>query len=101
MKKVIIDSLKNYKFSFIVHFVFIGLNIYLLTIPAKIIGDIVDMLYDIEANKQNIINNIYYLLGICVVLLTVRMIWKYTETVISRGFERDIKDKLFERFLKL
>lgn len=101
MKKVIIDSLKNYKFSSIIHFVFIGLNIYLLTIPAKIIGNIVDMLYDIEANKQNIINNIYYLLGICVVLLTVRMIWKYTETVISRGFERDIKDKLFERFLKL
>ncbi len=101
MKKVIIDSLKNYKWSSLIHFIFIGLNIYLLTIPAKIIGDIVDMLYDIEANKQNIINNIYYLLGICVVLLTVRVVWKYTETVISRGFERDIKVKLFERFLKL
>ncbi len=101
MKKVIIDSLKKYKFSSLIHFIFIGLNIYLLTIPAKIIGDIVDMLYDIEANEQNIINNIYYLLGMCVVLLTVRIIWKYTETVISRGFERDIKDKLFERFLKL
>ena len=101
MKKVIIDSLKNYKWSSLIHFIFIGLNIYLLTIPAKIIGDIVDMLYDIEANKQNIINNIYYLLGICVILLTVRVVWKYTETVISRGFERDIKVKLFERFLKL
>ncbi len=101
MKKVIIDSLKKYKFSSLIHFIFIGLNIYLLTIPAKIIGDIVDMLYDIEANKQNIINNIYFLLGICVVLLSVRIVWKYTETVISRGFERDIKEKLFERFLKL
>lgn len=101
MKKVIIDSLKNYKISSFIHFIFIGLNIYLLTIPAKIIGDIVDMLYDIEANKQSIINNIYFLLGICVVLLSVRIVWKYTETVISRGFERDIKVKLFERFLKL
>ncbi len=101
MKKVIIDSLKKYKLSSLIHFIFIGLNIYLLTIPAKIIGDIVDMLYDIETNKQNIINNIYFLLGICVVLLSVRMVWKYTETVISRGFERDIKEKLFERFLKL
>ncbi len=101
MKKVIIDSLKKYKFSSLIHFVFIGLNIYLLTIPAKIIGDIVDMLYDIEANRQNIMNNIYFLLGICVVLLSVRIVWKYTETVISRGFERDIKVKLFERFLKL
>ena len=101
MKKVIIDSLKKYKLTSLIHFIFIGLNIYLLTYPAKIIGDIVDMLYNIEANKQNILNNIYYLLGICVVLLIVRMVWKYTETIISRGFERDIKIKLFERFLKL
>lgn len=101
MKKVIIDSLKKYKLTSLIHFIFIGLNIYLLTYPAKIIGDIVDMLYDIETNKQNILNNIYYLLGICVVLLIVRMVWKYTETIISRGFERDIKIKLFERFLKL
>ena len=101
MKKVIIDSLKKYKLTSLIHFIFIGLNIYLLTYPAKIIGDIVDMLYNIEANKQNIQNNIYYLLGICVVLLIVRIVWKYTETIISRGFERDIKIKLFERFLKL
>ena len=101
MKKVIIDSLKNYKLVSLIHFIFIGLNIYLLTYPAKIIGNIVDMLYDIETNKQNIINNIYYLLVMCVVLLLVRIVWKYTETVISRGFERDIKVKLFERFLKL
>ena len=101
MKKVIIDSLKKYKLTSLIHFIFIGLNIYLLTYPAKIIGDIVDMLYNIEANKQSIQNNIYYLLGICVVLLIVRIVWKYTETIISRGFERDIKIKLFERFLKL
>ena len=101
MKKVIIDSLKKYKLTSLIHFIFIGLNIYFLTYPAKIIGDIVDMLYDIDSNRQNIINNIYYLLGICVVLLIVRIVWKYTETIISRGFERDIKIKLFERFLKL
>ncbi len=101
MRKVILDSLKKYKLSFLIHFIFIGLNIYILTIPAKIIGDIVDMLYDIETNKQYIINNIYFLLGICVVLICVRMVWKYTETVISRGLEKDIKLKLFKRFLKL
>ena len=52
------------------------------------------MLYDIEANKQNIINNTYYLLGICIVLLIVRIPWKYFETSISRKFEKDIKIKL-------
>lgn len=52
------------------------------------------MLYDIEANKQNIINNTYYLLGICIVLLIVRIPWKYFETSISRKFEKDIKNKI-------
>lgn len=59
------------------------------------------MLYDMEANKQEILNNTYYLLGICIVLLLVRITWKYFETYISRGFEKDIKIKLFQRFLKL
>ena len=101
MKEVIINSLKKYKFATIIHFIFIALNIYVLTFPAKIVGNIIDMLYDVESNKQNIINNIYYLLGICVVCVIVRIVWKYTETIISRGVERDVKIKLFERFLKL
>lgn len=59
------------------------------------------MLYDMETNKQEILNNTYYLIGICIVLLLVRITWKYFETYISRGFEKDIKIKLFQRFLKL
>lgn len=101
MKKVIIDTLKNYKWRILLQIVFLGINIYLLTYPPKIIGKIVDMLYDLETNKQNILNNTYYLLGICIVLLIVRIIWKYFECNISRGFERDIKINLFRRFLKL
>ncbi len=101
MKKVIIDILKKYKFRILLQIIFIGLNIYLLTYPPKIIGKIVDMLYDLEANKQNILNNTYYLIGICVILLIIRVIWKYFETNISRGFERDLKVDIFKRFLKL
>ena len=101
MKKVIIDTLKKYKFRILLQVILLGINIYLLTYPAKIIGNIVDLLYDIEANKQNILNNTYYLLGICIVLLFVRITWKYFETYASRGFEKDIKIKLFQRFLKL
>lgn len=101
MKKVLIDSLKKYKWQIPIHIILIGINIYLLTIPAKIIGNIVDLLYDLEANKQAILNNTYYLLGVCIVYLVVRMSWKYLETYISRGVERDIKIKVFHRFLKL
>jgi ATP-binding cassette subfamily B multidrug efflux pump len=101
MKKVIIEALKGYKWQIPIHIILIGINIYLLAIPAKIIGNIIDLLYDIELNRQAILNNTYYLLGSCIVLLVVRMCWKYLETYISRGVERDIKIKLFQRFLKL
>lgn len=55
MKKEIIDILKKYKIRILLQIAFIGLNIYLLTYPPKIIGDIVDMLYNLDANKQNIL----------------------------------------------
>lgn len=101
MKKVIVDSLKNYKWRILIQIILLGINIYLLTYPPKIIGKIVDMLYNLDTNKQNILNSTYYLLGVCVVLLIVRVIWKYFEANISRGFERDIKINLFKRFMKL
>lgn len=101
MKKVIIDSLKNYKWRILIQIILLGINIYLLTYPPKIVGKIVDMLYNLDTNKQNILNSTYYLLGVCVVLLIVRVIWKYFEGDISRGFERDIKINLFKRFMKL
>ncbi len=101
MKKVIIETLKKRKWTILFQTIFLGINIYLLTIPPQIIGRIVDMLYDIENNKQNILNNAYYLIGICIVLLLVRITWKYFETINVRKSERDIKVNLFKRFLKL
>ncbi len=101
MKKAIIDSLKKYKWKILLQIIFIGINIYLLTYPAKIVGNIVDMLYNLNENKQEILNNTYYLIGICIVLLIIRIIWKYFEIYINRAVERDLKTNLFERFLKL
>lgn len=101
MKKVILDLCKKFKWQTLILIIFLALNIYLLTYPSKIIGNIVDMLYNLEENKQNILNSTYYLLGICIVLLIVRIIWKYFETYITRGFENYLKQNFFLRFLKL
>ncbi len=84
MKKVIIDALKRYKWKIALQIILSGINIYLLTYPAKIVGKIIDNLYDIEANKQIILNDTYFLLGICIVMLLIRIAWKYFETYISR-----------------
>ena len=96
MKKVIFDSLKSYKWKILIQLTLIALNIYLLTVPAKIIGNIVDLLYDIPNNKQEILYNTYYLIGICLFLLVIRVTWKYFETYTARGFEKDIKNKLLD-----
>lgn len=101
MKKMMIELIKSYKWNMLLQLIFIAINIYLLTYPPKIIGKIVDMLYNLDDNKENILKGTYYLLGICVILLFVRLIWKYYEIYINRRFEKDLKNKLFERFLKI
>ena len=55
MKKVILDALKGYKWKIVLQFTISAINIYLLTYPAIIVGNIIDHLYDIEANKQIIV----------------------------------------------
>ncbi len=101
MKKVLLDSIKKYKLQIILHAIFIGLNIYILTIPPQLIGNMIDLLYNLEENKQAILNNTYQLLAICVIFLFIRLIWKSLETYVVRGIEKDINIKLFQRFLKL
>lgn len=101
MKDILIKIIKKYKWKSLLQIVFVFINIYFLTYPATIVGNIVDLLYDIDGNKQEIIKSTYYLLGICVFLLVVRTIWKYLNTYINRAFEKDLKRKLFERFMKI
>ncbi len=101
MKKIIINLIKKYKKSIFLMILFIGLNIYFLTYPPKIIGEIVDLLYNIEANKSLIIKNTIYLLGISLVLLAVRMPWRWLSGYIPRSFEKDMKNELFSQFMKM
>jgi len=101
VKKVLLKTLKKYRLTTFLTVFFIMLNIYFLTYPPKIIGKIVDLLYNIEANKEQIITYTFYLLGICIVLLLVRMPWRWLVGYVPRSIERDIKDRLFEQFMKI
>lgn len=101
MKKVLIDILKKYKWHSLALIIMLGINIYILTCPPKIIGKIIDLLYDIDANQANIIKYIWYLLGSCVLLLICRIIWKHLEVITHRGIESNLKSKIFKRFLSL
>ena len=101
MKSIVIKTLRKYKLQFIIVWIFVAINMYLLTIPPQIIGTIVDLLYNIETNKQIIITQTVYLIAVAIGLLFARMPWRYTVGIICRGFERDIKNKLFDHFMKI
>ncbi len=101
MKKVLIETIKKYKWHSLALIIMLWINIYILTCPPKIIGKMIDLLYDIDANQANIIKNIWYLLGSCVLLLICRIIWKHLEVLIHRSIESDLKSKIFKRFLSL
>lgn len=101
MKEIILTILKKYRWNIIVQLFFITVNIYILTKPPKIIGKIIDLLYNIPANYEHIITQTVLLLAVCLLLLIIRVIWKYFDTYIPRALERDLKDDMFKHLMKL
>ena len=101
MKEIMLKITKKYRFTAFLQVFFIMLNIYFLTYPPKIIGKIIDLLYDIEANGDLIIQNIYYLIGTTIILLIVRVPWRWLSGYTPRSIEKDLKNKLFEQFTKI
>jgi len=69
MKDKLIKIIKRRKWTILLQVVLLLINVYLLTYPAKIVGNIIDLLYDIEKNNGQILLNTYYLIGFCLLLL--------------------------------
>lgn len=101
MKKTLKIILKKQVIKILAIIILVGLNVYLLTCPSKILGKIIDLLYNIEENKILILNNIIYLILASLGILILRVIWKYLVGKCTRYFEKELKDKLFEQFLKI
>lgn len=101
MKEVLKKIAKKYKWGFMIQILFIMINMYLLTYPPKIIGNIIDLLYQLPVSREKIILAIGYLIGVSIVLLVIRTIWKYYDTYLPRSVEKEIKNKLFSQLLKL
>lgn len=101
MKETLKEILKKQILVIILILILIGLNEYILTYPSKILGNIIDLLYNMEENKPIIIKSIIVLLLCSVSFLVIRIIWKYLIARVTRIMEKDLKDKLFQRFLKV
>lgn len=93
--------LKQYIGLMIILVIFIFINMYILTLPAKIIGIIIDYMADMEANKTAITTYLLYLVGSVILYLLTRIPWRTLSTYISRTFERDLKNIIFNQFIRL
>lgn len=101
MKKILIDAIKKYKLSCIMEIVLIGINMYFLTFPPKIVGQIIDLLYDINGNKEKIMTYVFYLIGVVILLLFIRTPWRYLSMYTNRNVEKELKNKLFDHMMKM
>ena len=101
MKELLISIYKKLSLKMITIVTLVAVNVYLLTYPSKVLGKIIDLLSNIEQNKPLIIQNIVSLLAASILLLVVRIIWKYLLATTTREVEKTLKDKLFDHFLKI
>ena len=101
MKDILILIYKKLSLKMFIVVTFVAVNVYLLTYPSKVLGNIIDLLGNIEANKPEILSLIIKLLIASLILIIIRVIWKYTLAFITRTVEKDLRDKLFDHFLRI
>lgn len=101
MKNIILNALKRCKWIILFEIIFIIINILLTTYPAKIIGEIIDLMYNMDELKNVIIQKTGIMLAICIGILIVRTLWKYLEISMSNIFVTTLRNKLFEKLMKV
>ena len=100
MKKTLLNLYKKYAFLLLIELIFISINVYLLTVPSKLLGQIVDLLYNINENKNQIMQTSFLLLGMCLLLIVSRVTWKVIDAKIARDNVKGLRDIIFEKLLK-
>lgn len=101
MKKVFLKTLKKYKFQYLL--VFMTLVIFQIArfIPVKKMGEIIDLLSDINKNSNLIIKNFIILIVLVIIYFISRTLYKYFVKATDSRFEKDLRDEVFFKFLNL
>lgn len=100
MKDIVKKLLKKYKWLVVIEVLFIIINVYLIAIPSRIVGNLINYLYDIDGNKDLIIQSIIKLLVVCIGFMITRVIWKSIEVKLEFATTKDLKDEMFSKMLK-
>lgn len=100
MKKELIKSLKKYKWQILIEIILIIISVIFIAYPSKIIGKMIDLLYNAESNKSELIKSIVQLLSISIGVLITRVLWKNLDFRLNVYIDKDLRDRLFTRLLK-
>ena len=100
MKQELIKSLKKYKWKILIEIILIVFCVIFIAYPSKLIGKMVDLLYNAEMNKTEIIKSVIQLLFVSLVIIVTRIAWKILDFRINIYIDKDIRDRLFTKLLK-
>ncbi|HJJ06813.1 MAG TPA: ABC transporter ATP-binding protein/permease [Clostridiaceae bacterium] len=100
MKQELIKSLKKYKWKILIEIILIVFCVIFIAYPSRLIGKMVDLLYNAEMNKTEIIKSVIQLLFVSLVIIVTRIAWKNLDFRINIYIDKDIRDRLFTKLLK-
>lgn len=101
MKEVLINILKKYKLQFLKICVFLLIYEISRFMPAKIVGEIIDIIGKNVANNNLIIKKFAILFLFVIIYCIVRTGFKYYGHIVAHLMHRDIENNVFEYFLNL
>lgn len=101
MKKELISLLKKYKWMLFIMLIFIIISVFFSIAPSTILGDIINSLENIEQNKADIFKLLGKMFISCIGILLTRLVWKNLEFQNETKFVKDLRDHMFNKFMKV
>lgn len=97
-KNILIDFIKEHKFSYIAGLIFMLLSSYVQTLFPKVLGSTVDILKIKGFDSSRVYINIGYIILIAAGTFTFTYIWRNFVIGNARKLECHIREKLFDHF---
>lgn len=101
MKQNLINILKKNKIKLIIEATALILQIYLLFFPSKYLGNIIDLLNNIELNKKIIIQKVLLIMITSIGVIISRLIYKKIDFYMECKIRKDLTDELFNKLMKM
>ena len=100
-QKILINFIREHKFSYIAGIIFMLLTSYVQTLFPKVLGNTIDILKVENFNVKSVYVNIIYIILIAIGTFLTAYIWRHFIMGNARKLECHLREKLFEHFQKL